>query len=173
MDNSRYGRSGVYTLLSEDSIISKMTTLFNCNIQIIGRSCEVSDSVNSSSTASGNYLFENYHFTFQGELEITETCPYKDKMISRNWTFLSSAEIILPITCSIKSSLINCGAVQLHSKQTKEITLEHHKMKIIRRENTDETKAAINETDFIMSPDPVMVTTPIWDKAVLGLKAQS
>ena len=22
-----------------------------------------------------------------------------------------------------------------------------------------------------MSPDPVMVTTPIWDKAVLGLKA--
>ena len=73
-----------YTLLSEDSILSKSTTLFGRRIQIIGRSCEVSNTINSSSTPTGNFLFENYSFTFDGEIEITENCPVNGSMISEN-----------------------------------------------------------------------------------------
>ena len=72
---TKYDCSGFYTLLSQDSIISKRTTLFNENVQVTGRSCGVSDSVNSSSTPTGNFLFENYHFMFQGKLKVTEACP--------------------------------------------------------------------------------------------------
>ena len=49
-----YSDKDTYTLMSEDAIISKKITLFKRNIQIIGRTCTVDNSVNSSSTYSGN-----------------------------------------------------------------------------------------------------------------------
>ena len=167
-----HNQTNVYTLVSKDAVISKATTLFGRHIQIIGRTCEVSNTVNSSSTSSGNYLYENYSFVFQGELTLTETCPHKDGTISEDWTFNSTADIILPLTCSINSSRINCGAVALHPSETKQIILEHHWMTIIRRENNDESKSALNETVFIRSPEPEETTPSGWDTKLRGLKPQ-
>ena len=48
-----------HTLLSKDSVISKATDLFGRKIQVIGRSCIVDYTVNSSSFTSGSFLFEN------------------------------------------------------------------------------------------------------------------
>ena len=90
----RYTNASSYTLLSEDSIISQSTKLFGQKTQVIGRSCIVSKSINGSSTPSGNFLFENYHFTFEGQIEITENCPHNGSMVSENWTFTSIADII-------------------------------------------------------------------------------
>ena len=81
-----------HTLLSEDSILSKTTTLFGRRIQIIGRTCEVSNTI-----PSGNFLIKNYSFSFHGEIEITENCPINGSMISVNWTFKSQANITLPL----------------------------------------------------------------------------
>ena len=44
---ARSSNSSNHVLLSKDSIISQSTTLFGQNIQVIGKSCEVSDSVKS------------------------------------------------------------------------------------------------------------------------------
>ena len=48
-----------YTLLSMDSIFSKSTKMFGQQTNVIGRSCIVDKSINSSSTTTGNFLFEN------------------------------------------------------------------------------------------------------------------
>ena len=91
---NKHGRNGFYTMRSEESIRSKTTTLFNKNIQVTGRNFEVSDSVDSSSTPTGNFLFENYQFKFQGKLEVTEACPSKKGIITKKWTFSSSADLL-------------------------------------------------------------------------------
>ena len=49
--------------------------------------------------------------------------------------------------------MINCGAVKLHSSQTERITLEYHRMKIIKKEILEQTKATLNKTDYIRSPN--------------------
>ena len=157
-------------MLSEDSILSKSTTLFGRRIQIIGRSCGVSNTINSSSTPSGNFLFENYSFTFDGEIEITENCPVNGSMISENWTFKSVANITLPLSCSINSSWINCWAVKLHSSQAKKIKLKEQRMQIIMKENIEQIKATLNTTDFVRNPlNEKYATIPIWSRPVGGL----
>ena len=90
----RYTNASSYTLLSEDSIISQSTKLFGQRTQAIGRSCTIS-------TTSGNFLYEKYHFTFEGQIVLTETCPQNGSTIEENLTFDFVADIILPLTCSI------------------------------------------------------------------------
>ena len=82
--------------MSKDSVISKTTDLFGRKIQVVGRTCIVDDTVNSSAITSGNILFEQYYFQFNGEMTITENCPKEDKVISVNWNFTSEANITLP-----------------------------------------------------------------------------
>ena len=62
----RYMNASSYILLSEDSIISQSTKLFGQRTQVIGRSCTIS-------TTSGNFLYEKYHFTFEGQIVLIET----------------------------------------------------------------------------------------------------
>ena len=46
-------------------------------------------------------------------------------------------------------------------------------MQIIRKENIEETKATLNETDFIKNPDnTVEIIHSLWDSTVSGLKTQ-
>ena len=135
-----YSDKNTYTLLSQDSVLSKETTLFKRKIQIIGCSCTVANSVNSSSTSSGNYLVENYKFTFFGQLTLTETCIVNGKNSTKDWTFTNEANISLPLTCSIKSDLINCGSVNVKSSKAKIITLKENRMKILKREHIEEKR---------------------------------
>ena len=114
--------------------MSKTITLFGQKIQIIGRSCIVSNTVTSSSSPSGNFLVENYSFSFEGEMIITENCPIDGKMVSVNWNFTSEANITLPLSCSINSTKINCGAVKLYSSQAKRIVLKEQRMQILKKE---------------------------------------
>ena len=92
-------------------------------------------SINSSSIPTGNFLFENYEFKFDGELTLTETCPQNGSIITKHWTFNSTATIILPLVCSLNLSKINCGSISLHSSQKEEIILEQHRMQVIVKEN--------------------------------------
>ena len=43
-------------------------------------------------------------------------------------------------------------------------------MEIVRKENNDETKAILKKKDFIISPDPIKIAIPIWNKILFGLK---
>ena len=160
-----------YTLLSKDSILSKTTTLFRRSIQVIGRSCVVSNSINSTSTASGKYLVENYKFTFTGELTITENCIINSKSSSKDWTFINEANISLPLSCSINSSLINCGSVNLHSSKAKMITLKENRMQILKREHTKEKKATLTKDDFLTNPfnSENLSIHNVWSRSVGGI----
>ena len=155
----RYTNESTYTLLSKDSIISQSTKMFGQRTHVIGRSCTVDKSINSSSTPSGNFLFENYQFSFEGQITLTESCPQNGSIIQKNWTFDSHANIILPLICSINSSMITCGAVVLHFTQTEKITLEHHRMQIIKKETVEQAKASLNDTNFIRSSKPISIIT--------------
>ena len=53
-----------HTLLSEDSILSKTTTLFRRKIQVIGRSCIISNTVTSSSSTLKQLLGRELQFFF-------------------------------------------------------------------------------------------------------------
>ena len=131
--------------------------MFGQQTNVIGRSCVVDKSINSTSTPSGNFLFEHYEFNFIGEITLTENCPQNGSIVSQHWTFNSTATIILPLVCSLNSTRINCGSVSLHSSQTEEIKLEQHCMQVIIKENFEETKVQLNETSFIRSSDPVKI----------------
>ena len=112
----------------------------------------MSNTVTSSSTPSGNFLVENYSFSFEGEIMITENCPINGKMILVNWNFTSTANITLPLSCSINSTKINCGAVKLHSSQAKRIILKEQRMQILRKGNIEQIKTTLNRTDFVKNP---------------------
>ena len=100
----------------------------------------VDKTINSSSIPTGNFLFENYEFNFEGEISITENCPQNGSIILKHWTFNTTAKIILPLVCSLNSTKINCGSVSLHSSQTEEIHLEQHRIQVIGKENFEVTK---------------------------------
>ena len=87
---------------------------------------EVDINVNSSSIPTGNQLLEHFEFNFMGEITVTENCPSNGTIISQNWTFNNTATILLPLVCSLNSSVINCNSVALHSRQTKVVHLEQY-----------------------------------------------
>ena len=129
--------------------------MFGQETHVIGRTCEVDKTVNSSSVSTGNFLLENYEFIFDGEITVTENCPYNGSIVSQNWTFNNTAKIILPLVCSQNSTKINCNSLALHSRQTEEIHLEQHRMQVIIQENFEETKAQLSATSFIRSSSPI------------------
>ena len=129
-----------YTLLSKDSILSTITTLFGRSIQVVGRSCVIATNVSSSSTPTNNFLVEQYSFRFQGELIMTENCPVNGKIISVDWKFYNTANFTLPLSCSLNSSLINCGSVNLYSAGSRKITLKETRMQIIKRTNIEQKR---------------------------------
>ena len=75
------------------------------------------------------------------------------------WTILSTAvqliletNISLPLTCSIKSDLINWGSINIKSAKTKTITLKDNRMKIWKREHIEERRATLTKDDFLINP---------------------
>ena len=64
-------RSGYYNIIPTESIFSKITTLFREQIQVTGRSCKISDTVNTTVVATGDFLsdifkFDKFYWIFIG-----------------------------------------------------------------------------------------------------------
>ena len=119
----RYGNHSTYILLSQDAVISRKTRMFGQDINVVGRVCKIHNSVNATSSASTDALFEVFNFQFEGNLTITEICPGNGTLTSQNWTFMSKAKLKLPLVCSIRSDKVNCDSIKLHSSRTEEIHL--------------------------------------------------
>ena len=117
----KYKNDSTYILISQDAVLSQSTKMFNQDIHVIGRTCTIHKSINSTSSSTGNALFENFHFTFEGNLTMTETCPFNGSTVSSQWTFFSTADIRLPLVCSINSPKINYNSVSLHTSQISSI----------------------------------------------------
>jgi hypothetical protein len=146
----KYGNHSTYILLSQDAVLSKKTRMFGQDINVVGRVCTIHNSVNASSSASTDALFEVFSFQFEGNLTITETCPMNGTLSSQIWTFTSQAKLKLPLVCSLHSLKVNCDSVKLHSSRTEEIHLSQYRMEIIEH-HLEEKKININSTIFVKS----------------------
>ena len=67
-------RPGFYNIIPAEAILSKETTLFGENIQVTGRSCEISDEVDTEVEETGDFLTDIFRFSFNGSIKIKETC---------------------------------------------------------------------------------------------------
>ena len=79
--------------------------LFGERIQVTGRSCEVRDNIETEVESTGTLLSDILKFTFNGTLEMTESCLTSNGIITNDWVFEQLAYIELPISCSIKGQL--------------------------------------------------------------------
>ena len=135
-------------MISAESLFSKTTTLFKENIQVTGRSCEISETVNTTIFPTGDFLSDIFSFQFQGEMELKETCLTVNGIVTNNWSFKDVAHIKLATTCFLTSEKINCGALKLTSSEDTVIEAEPARMSIIRKSNTRGKKAFISEEEF-------------------------
>ena len=62
-------RPGFYSVISAESLFSKTVTLFKENIQVAGRACEISETVNTTIHPTGDFLSDIFRFEFQGIME--------------------------------------------------------------------------------------------------------
>jgi hypothetical protein len=106
-------KPGCYNIIPSEAILSKKTTMFGDTIQVTGRSCEVSNEVETEVESTGDFLSDILHFKFNGTITLTETCRTSNGVITNDWTFEDEAYIELPISCSISSDKIKCGSLKL------------------------------------------------------------
>ena len=59
-------KPGFYNIIPTEAILSKKTTIFGERIQVMGRSCEISNSVETKVEATGDFLSDVLLFTFNG-----------------------------------------------------------------------------------------------------------
>ena len=64
-------KPGFYNIIPTEAILSKKTTIFGENIQVTGRSCEISNSVETRVEATGDFLSDILLFTFNGTIKMT------------------------------------------------------------------------------------------------------
>ena len=161
-------KPGSYNIIPTESIFSQTTTIFREKIQVTGRSCEVSNSVETKVEATGDFLSDIFRFTFNATIQLTVTFMPSNGVVTNNWKFTDVAHIELPISCSIKSSLINCGALKLTSSKVVTVEVEPIRMRTIKRTNTGEMKVRIQETEFRgnITNSNLFVTSP---STTLGL----
>ena len=121
-------KPGFYNIIPTESILSKSTTIFGEQIQVTGRSCKISNSVETKVEATGDFISDIFLFTFNGTIQLTETCMTSNGMVTNKWKFTNVAHIELPISCSIESSLIKCGALKLTSSKVVTVKVEPIRM---------------------------------------------
>ena len=66
------GKSGTYGVLSADSMIGKKTNIFGESMQVVGRSCEIDNSVETTTSPTGNFLAEKFVMKFDGKISIVK-----------------------------------------------------------------------------------------------------
>ena len=112
----KYGNHSTYTLLPQDSAMSKETSPLKQVTSLVGRSCIIHKSINATSTNSNDTLIEVLSFQLLGNLKIEIICPGNNSL-SSNTKILTSGnyKLRLPLVCSLHSERINCESVTLHS----------------------------------------------------------
>ena len=141
-------RHGFYNIIPAEAILSKETTLFGENIQVTGRSCEISNEVDTEVEETGDFLTDIFRFSFNGSIKITETCRTSEGTVSKVWTFTDEVHEELPISCDIKSDKIKCGALSLTTNKAVIIDVGQPRMKKIVKLSTGADKAKLSEDDF-------------------------
>ena len=66
---------------------------------------------------TGDFLSDKFLFKFNGTIKLTEVCRTSNGVITSDWSFTDEAHIELPISCSITSEQIKCGALKLTSNK--------------------------------------------------------
>ena len=132
-----------YNIIPTEAILSKKTTIFGEKIQVTGQSCEISDSVETRVEATGDFLSDVLLFTFNGTIKLTETCMMSNGVLTNDWEFTNTAHIELPISCSIRSDLIKCGALKLTSNKVVTVEVGPTRMRNIVKQKTGEEKVKI------------------------------
>ena len=142
----KYGNHSTHIVFSQNALISKETRMFGSKMSIVGRTCEVENTVNATTSPSNDPLMEHFSFSFEGNLTIEEECPINGTQKTFTWSFTSLAVIKLPITCSLKSALINCKAIKIIAGTSKKSHITHYRMKVVKTKFDEET---VNKTEFI------------------------
>ena len=141
-------RPGFYNVIPAEAILSQETTLFNENIQVTGRSCEISEEVETEVEKTGDFLTDRFRFYFNGTIVIKETCMTNKGTVSTDWTFTEEAHIELPISCSLESKEIKCSALSLTTNKAVVVEVGPQRMKKIVKNSVNADKARINEEEF-------------------------
>ena len=113
-----------------------------------GRSCEISNEIDTEVEKTGDFLTDMFRFFFNGTIIIKETCRTNKGTVSSDWTFTNEAHVELPISCSLKSAEIKCGALSLTTNKAVIVEVGPQRMKKIVKNSANADKAKINEDEF-------------------------
>merc|ERR1712090_112177 len=141
-------KPGFYNIIPSEAILSKKTTMFGDTIQVTGRSCEVSNEVETQVEQTGDFLSDILRFRFNGSIKLTETCRTSNGVITNDWVFKDEAYIELTISCSISSEKIKCGSLKLTSSKMTTVEVGPIRMKKITKQNIGEKTVKITEKVF-------------------------
>ena len=122
--------------------------MFGESIQVTGRSCEVSNEVETRVEPSGDFLSDILSFKFNGTITLTETCRTSNGVVTSDWVFKNEAYIELPISCSISSDEIKCGSLKLTSNKVTTVEVGPIRMKKITKQNVGERTVRITGKVF-------------------------
>merc|ERR1712074_273401 len=141
-------RPGFYNIIPSEAILSKKTTIFGETIQVTGRSCEISDDVITDVEPTGDFLSDRLLFKFNGTIKLTEVCRTSNGVVTSKWTFEDEIYIELPISCSITSKQIKCGALKLTSNKVVTVEVGPTRMKKITKKKVGEKAVKISGKVF-------------------------
>merc|ERR1712105_73888 len=136
-------KRGFYNIIPSEAILSKKTTIFGETIQVTGRSCEISNDVMTDVEPTGDFLSDRLLFKFNGTIKLTEVCRTSNGVVTSNWTSEDEIYIELPISCSITSEQIKCGALKLTSNKVVTVEVGPTRMKKITKQKVGEKTVRI------------------------------
>merc|ERR1711984_620 len=73
---------------------------------------------------TGDFLSDRLLFKFNGTIKLTEVCRTSNGVVTSKWTFENEIYIELPISCSITSKQIKCGALKITSNKVGETAVK-------------------------------------------------
>jgi hypothetical protein len=141
-------KPGFYNIIPSEAILSKKTTIFGENIQVTGRSCEVRDDIETEVEPTGDFLSDKLLFKFNGTIKLTEVCRTSNGVVTSKWTFENEIYIDLPISCSISSKQIKCGALKITSNKVVTVETGPTRMRKITKKKTGEKAVKISGKVF-------------------------
>ena len=103
---------------------------------MMGRSCEISNNVETKVEPTGDFLSDIFSFKFNGTITLTEVCRTSNGVVTSDWTFNKEAHIELPISCSIESDQIKCGALKITSNKAITVEVGPTRMRKIKKTNS-------------------------------------
>jgi len=141
-------KPGFYNIIPSEAILSKKTTIFGENIQVTGRSCEVREDIKTEVEPTGDFLSDKLLFKFNGTIKLTEVCRTSNGVVTSKWSFENEIYIDLPISCSISSKQIKCGALKITSNKVVTVETGPTRMRKITKKKAGEKAVRISGKVF-------------------------